>query len=424
MDKDIKRSLDSIEVPMEKLDAAIESGIKEGKLFRESKKRVWPVILSYVAMIVLIIGSGFISPTMASVLAKVPLLDSIFNSSGEPGLRVALEDDNRVNLNKTITSNGVSITIKDIIYDGSRIAFSFTQDQESEIAPLQIEIDNKVINFSENYKGKAIDNGEFEGLIQVFPEEKLPNKFHMVVKIHQIGETKGEWKFETDMKKSNNHTMELAKGQKASIDGINYKVKKFEAADTGVHLQLEFDAEMEELQNGKKVLMLHVLDQNGQPLPINHHSGSGTKSGTIMEYYLDPLGDKVEDVTISPYFMPATIQKKDVTVTLNKENLPLTLSQGKMGDIVITKLKKRKEKNILYFHSTSSFPFSYDFLPNLLAIEDETGNNLIIKYPNALSRNHYKLSFIPPKKGKVIIKSMKLPKLQIMHGAQIKINVR
>ncbi|WP_397540087.1 DUF4179 domain-containing protein [Rummeliibacillus pycnus] len=424
MDKDIKRSLDSIEVPMGKLDAAIESGIKEGKLFRESKKRVWPVILSCVAMIVLIIGSGFISPTMANVLAKVPLLDSIFNSSGEPGLRVALEDDNRVNLNKTITSNGVSITIKDIIYDGSRIAFSFTQDQESEIAPLQIEIDNKVINFSESYKGKAIDNGEFEGLIQAFPEEKLPNKFHMVVKIHQIGKTKGDWQFETDMKKSNNHNMELANGQKATIDGIKYKVKKFEVADTGVHLQLEFDAEMEELLNEKRSLMLHVLDQNGQPLSINHMSGTGTESGTMMEYYLDPLGDNIKNVTISPYSIPTTIQIKGVKATLHKEHLPLVLSQGEMGEIVVTKLEKKKEKNVLYFHSTSSFPFSNDFTPNRLAIEDESGNNLITEQPNALSKNHYKLSYIPPRKGKVIIKSGKLPKLQLKQNAQVKINVR
>ena len=100
----------------------------------------------------------------------------------------------------------------------------------------------------------------------------------------------------------------------------------------------------------------------------------------------------------------------------NKKSLPLTIGTGFLEEVFIL--------NVLYFHSTSSFPFSYDFLPNLLAIEDETGNNLIIKYPNALSKNHYKLSFIPPKKGKVIIKSMKLPKLQIMHGAQIKINVR
>jgi len=89
MNKDIKQSIDSIPVPFQKLDAAIGKGLKASqKQSSPKRKKVMTVLLSSVATIGLVIGSGFISPTMASVLAKVPILDSIFTSVGDKGLQV------------------------------------------------------------------------------------------------------------------------------------------------------------------------------------------------------------------------------------------------------------------------------------------------------------------------------------------------
>mgnify|MGYP003498722624 FL=1 len=221
MNKDIKKTIDSIPVPFQKLDAAIEEGLRAGqKQITPKRKKVITLLLSSAATFGLIIGSGFISPTMASVLAKVPILDSIFTSVGDKGLQVAINDENATSLNKTLTSNGVSLTIKDVLYDGSRLAFSFVQDKEEEIYPLHIEVNGKVMNFAENLTGEHLPNGQYAGLFQIHPTEPLPNEFDLSVAIHQIGNTKGDWQFKTHVIKTKNNSINLTTGQTAVLDGI------------------------------------------------------------------------------------------------------------------------------------------------------------------------------------------------------------
>ena len=427
MNRDIKKSIDSIPVPFQKLDATIEEGLRASqKQVTPKRKKVMTLLLSSAAIFGLIIGSGFISPTMANVLAKIPILDSIFTSVGDKGLQVAINDENSTSLNKTLTSNGVSLTIQSVLYDGSRLAFSYVQDKAEEIYPLDIEVNGEVINFSENMTGEYLPNGQYSGLIQVHPTKTLPKEFDLSVAIHQIGETKGDWHFETPVIKTNNNSINLTTGQTAKLDGISYKVTKFESTNSAVSLHILYKGTVEKIFNEHQALQLHLLDQKGTIIPMIGASGSGDGESILYEYIFEPLSEEVTSLTISPFFMPLPKERKDITVTLEENHLPLTISQGEMGDIIVTKIEEENGRYALYFESTSSFPFGTYFEPNQLSVEDTDGNDLIADrgHPTSIGKNKYKLYYNKPTvSGDIILKTRELPNMKLNQEAQITVKV-
>lgn len=416
MEKEIKRGIEEIEVPMEKLDNAINKGIKLGK----PKKRRYSIpLFASAAIIGLILCSGFVSPQMASVLAKMPLIGFIYKiEEHDVGLHVAMMDENKVTLNKVLESNGVAITIEDIVYDGTRIAFTYTQDVEEEIYPLTVKVDGKEINFSKGLKELEAETG-FRGLIEVMPVEDLPDSFQLEVSIHQIGDTKGEWVFSTEISKVSNNSRELFVGQKGIVDGMNYTIQHAEASSTGTVIEVAFDSsKVEQLFSFEKIIHFNFTDQKGMPIQILDFSGMDH----IYKYILAPISDEVTEIHVLAYSFPPKIERVEIVEVL-KEKFPQIISQGEMGDIVITDVEKVGNEYKMTFHSTSDFPFDAGFSPNVINIVDENENNLIMDYPKAIGPNEYELKYFATS-GKVFAKTIKLPIMEIEESAKVVIPVK
>ncbi|WP_144512460.1 DUF4179 domain-containing protein [Bacillus sp. FJAT-22090] len=428
MDKDIKKSIDSIQVPRQKLDAAIKKGLNVSqKQIKPRRKKVVMLILSCAATFGLLISLGFISPTMASVLARVPLLDSIFTSVGDKGLRVAIRDENAILLNETISSNGVSFKVQEVVYDGTRLAFSFVQDKAEYLNLHQIEVNGEEINFSSSTRGEYLENGQFSGLVQIYPTESLPKEFDLNVSIIHIGDTRGDWQFETHVLQTNNHRVNLGIGQRAELDNFSYEVKKFESTNSAISLHVLFKETPEAMYNPKKQrLELYLLDQKGNPIPMISASGSGIKKGLIREYVFEPISEEVSELTISPFFVPEITERKENIEILDKNSLPLIISQGEMGDLVVTRMEEENDLTAVYFESTSSFPFGTDFEMNHLWVGDSEGNYLIADggYPKSIGKNKYKMYINSTKdNGEIIIKTINIPKMTLNQEAQITVKI-
>lgn len=145
MENNIKKTIDDIGVPLEKLDQAIEKG-----MLHKKKKRKNPftmAMISAVATGALVLGYGFISPKMAKVLADVPLIGFMYDiEEHDKGLYTALSDDNKVILNETVTSNGIAITVEEIVYDGARLNVIFSMPTYKDVSPLTIFVDGEKVN--------------------------------------------------------------------------------------------------------------------------------------------------------------------------------------------------------------------------------------------------------------------------------------
>lgn len=418
MVKEIKQAIDEIEVPVEKLDGAIAKGIKQGK---PKKRRYSTPIFASVAIIGLILCSGFVSSKMANVLANMPFIGFMYKiEEHDVGLHVAMMDENKVTLNQVLESNGVAITIEDIVYDGTRIVFTYTYDIKGHdlIYPLTIKVDGEEINFSHSLRELEAENG-FRGLTEVIPVEKLPDSFHLEVSIYQIGNTEGRWVFSTDITKVNNQSKELVVGQEGMIDGVHYTVEKAEVSKTGTTIEIVFDpSKMFKLYSTEKFIQFNFTDQKGMPIKILYSSGTDN----VFQFILAPITDEVTEIHVLPYFFPTTIELIEIIEEL-KGTFPQVVSQGEMGDIVITNVEKVGNEYKMTFHSTSNFPFDAGFIPNYLDVIDESGNILITDYPKAIGPNEYEQKF-QAISGKLFIKTIKLPKMEIEESAKTVIPIK
>lgn len=355
MEKDIKKVIEEIEVPMKKLDDAIKKGIKNSHVKTKNHRY------------------------------------------------------------STIMLGGVAITIEEIVYDGTRMAFTYTHDIEgyAEIYPLTIKINGEEINFSESLHELEAETG-FRGLIEVIPVETLPDSFQLDISIHQIGDTKGEWAFSTELTKVKNNSRELKAGQEGTIDGIDFTIQKAEVSDTGTIIEVAFDhSKMGELFTAERLIQGNFTDQNGMPLQIVQFSGSDN----IYKYILEPLSDEVTEIHVLVYSMSTTFERVEISEKLT-EQFPQTISQGEMGDIVITDVQNVDNEYVMTFHSTSDFSFDAGFTPNVIDVLDENGNYLITDYPKAIGPNEYELKFSATS-SKVFVHTIELPKMEIEQSAKV-----
>lgn len=91
MENNIKKVMDEMEVPMQQLDEAIARGMSMSKKKPRNKFKVG--LLSAVAVVSLVLGSGFLSPTIGNALAKVPLISFRYKiEQHDKGLKKALVD--------------------------------------------------------------------------------------------------------------------------------------------------------------------------------------------------------------------------------------------------------------------------------------------------------------------------------------------
>lgn len=79
--------------------------------------------------LVLLISLGFISPAMAETLKQLPFMSSVFQLAGDAGLRKANEAGLTTNVEQTVTQDGMTLTVSEQMYDGSRLSLVLTRSK-------------------------------------------------------------------------------------------------------------------------------------------------------------------------------------------------------------------------------------------------------------------------------------------------------
>ncbi|MEQ6354813.1 DUF4179 domain-containing protein [Lysinibacillus sp. M3] len=419
MESNIKEAINNIDVPLEKLDQAIEKGMRSE--MKKSKKGWRTAIVSIVASVVLILGSGFISPQMANVLADMPLFGFMYNIvEQDEGLQMALSDDNKVKLNKTVTSNGIAITVEEIVYDGARLNVIFSMPKYMDIAPGFLYVNGRELNTGESLRVLEDQDG-FRGLWEFPIDEELPDEFDLTLKFLQVGSTKGEWVFSTPIKKVKNDSHKLVSGQSGKVNGISFGVESVEASTTSTKIKVKFDATSDKLFSEEAgVLNATIMDQNGAPLKVLHQSGSGDDKSTTYTYLTEPLNKNITDIKIAYYFSSFDMERKDLIVPL-ADTLPQRISQGEMGDLVITEVTNKGQKATLSFYVDSDFPYNNNLIS--LDVKSESGESLIIEYAHAIGPNKFLVSY-QTNVGKPIIHILETPYMEVETSANVTIPVK
>jgi hypothetical protein len=202
--------MNKLEVPTADLHNAIKSGMARAKQEKPvkswKKQRRWKVVGIAAAVSVVILGSGFFSSYMNSVLAKIPVIGNMYLTFHDSTGEKLLNRDLVKNLDMKVVSAGIEVTATSAYYDAGKIAVTFEVDR-SKLAKLHEDIQKFPFYFESMTEGKNLkldasfdcEYTEDKGLmiIEFYPsEEKLPDNYTLPITLTNVGGTESEWKFD------------------------------------------------------------------------------------------------------------------------------------------------------------------------------------------------------------------------------------
>src|SRR5690625_3734543 len=81
----------------------------------------------------LLLGSSHLSPSLASSLAKIPIIGSVFSNSTIPSLQVAEQEGLTGEVGETQTVDGISVTFSEFLYDQNNISIGLLIESDKEL---------------------------------------------------------------------------------------------------------------------------------------------------------------------------------------------------------------------------------------------------------------------------------------------------
>ncbi|MFJ8514644.1 DUF4179 domain-containing protein [Lysinibacillus xylanilyticus] len=143
---------------------------KQSESSRTSKKmrqKVMMITASAAMIFSLLFITSLISPTMAATIKEVPLLSSIFKFAGDLGLKTADEKGLATQLHTSVTHDGFTLNVTEVVYDGTRVSIAIKRPHiEDEKETLMERISNIELFINDApVKSFAPDNSNSIGIM-------------------------------------------------------------------------------------------------------------------------------------------------------------------------------------------------------------------------------------------------------------------
>ena len=408
---DIKNEMDQISVPVEKLDAIIAETVI-GPKKKKPRKRILMYSMS-AAMVGfgLFIGSAMVSPAMAKVASNIPVVGTFFNDVGDEGLKIAGQKGLTQIVDQTVKDNGITLTINEVFYDGTRLTFGYTQESLLPLGELErpvIKADGKEINFSSGYSGEYVTPQKYKGIVDITPSEELPEEFEMTFQIDAVGLVPGKWSFQFPVKQSNKVKV-IRMSDVRKMKDAELRINKMTIGPAGTVLNVGV------VSGSKKVnpysLSFYLIDDKGKALNMISASGSGEtidgKEHATLQQLSEPLEEGVRMVKVIPYDMePSQETIEEESVNLGDIHLPLRISKGATSEITIYDIQYKEDRTIVYYGNGSEL--SYDDTENRFWLEESNGHKLGPLgegLGESISGKRFKQEFAATKKEELVLKA-------------------
>ncbi|MGQ3478110.1 DUF4179 domain-containing protein [Paenibacillus sp. TY11] len=301
-----------------------------------------------------VVGAGFISPTMAATLKHIPGIGSIFYGLSVDEIQTAVDKGILSHPNESVTHDGITLTLSDVLYDGTRLSFSIERKgenmPETSMSPY-LPMDAKTENSDEEWvkKHKVPEKDQLKGYFQSHPEvlingkkvdshqylygddpEKknsivgefmqlgsLPDEFELTVRTSMTGVDE-PYEFKVPVKIDN--TMIVVQPNETKTSGsFSYTVKELKSTSTTTRLMLDSKGEVpaSQEQTGEyapTMMYYDIVDDQGNILEQRRFGYFHSKPKT--EYHVDELYDALKPntkyVTIKPFTL--TVKPADWSI--------------------------------------------------------------------------------------------------------------
>ncbi len=300
-----------------------------------------------------VVGAGFVSPTMAATLKQIPGIGSIFYGLSADEIQTAVDKGILTHPNETVSHDGITLTLSDVLYDGTRLSFSIERQGEnmpegsmSPYIPMDAKTENNDDEWVKAHKvpekdqlkgyfkhpevkinGKKVDSQQF--LYGDDPQKKnsvvgefmqlgsLPDEFELTIRTSMTGVDE-PYEFKVPVKIDN--TMIAVQPNETKTSGnFSYTVKELKSTSTTTRLVLDSTGEVpaSQEQTGEyapTMMYYDIVDDQGNMLKQRKFGYFHSKPRT--EYHVDELYDALKPgakyVTIKPFTL--TVKPADWSI--------------------------------------------------------------------------------------------------------------
>ncbi|SEM84595.1 DUF4179 domain-containing protein [Lihuaxuella thermophila] len=347
---------------------------------KDKKPNVSKWMIGSVAAAVVVggtIGFAAFSPAMAQTLQQIPILGSFFQQIGDDGLENAEKHGFATKINQTKTANGVTIKLTKVIYDGSRIAIGYEQSSDQRLPGIQLhnvqfEINGSSVPYALRQQGSLFnfDSRNHTGVLEIFPDKDLPERFDMKVIVRKVGNIEGNWEFTFPVAKSLSPIKVVTPNQTKTAGNTTVTVKKvsFNASATEINLDVKRPVTAPSIK-------YEVTDDRGAILPSKGAFGSGeTHELEHVKLLFSPVQKLPKMITIRAYEYDNTMKPDKVQLcrnTLPTPEKPITIYQRNIFRIF--KIEHLADKTRIHYQVTQ---LTKDQYGHLFLVEDQQGKDL------------------------------------------------
>lgn len=301
-----KDQINEIHVPTEKLDDIIFKTVQEHTPKRKRSLRskfVYTVSAAVVAF-GLVVGSATVSPVMADIVSKIPVIGSVFIESNDAGLEQVSKLGFTQLIGESKQVDDKILTIEEAFYDGVRLTISYYLTTETPIA-------ENYFSLSPSYKidGQAYDTVTFRaenditptyhtGLLEIEIGDPLPDYFNLDLVFG--GRDGNRWEFSVPIEMNTN--VELIEiNHQQQVAGVNLTVTEVSSGLGGLKLTYETSSS-EKVNFLATYLEFYIEDELGNEVSFHSGGGYGTDKMRKGFYWFDPVNVHSKEITITPYF--------------------------------------------------------------------------------------------------------------------------
>lgn len=301
----LKREIDDIQVPVEKLDAIIEN-ILDGEMPKR-KGMVWRRMAIGTSAAVLslgiLVGSAAVSPVMANFVSQIPLIGSIFSQSKDIGLVQVSETGLAQIIGETKTVNGKSLTINELFYDGTRFTFGYSLASDVPITDNYLKPYFWTIDGQQTASGMGRDDEivisptERTGIYEfTFYEEMVQQKESFELELRFEGESGEKWDFQIPVVKQADQRR-IAIEEVQQLGDLKLVVNSIENGPGGILLNYKIESPYD--YRIASLIRFEVFDENRNEYKMNSGSAIGNRYLT-GNFLFDPIKDDATQLTINP----------------------------------------------------------------------------------------------------------------------------
>lgn len=338
--------IDLVEQTMRRYEETSSSGIKSEIFKKRRRYRSMLTVVSVAIAFTLILGSGFISPVLASSLKQIPGVDTLFRLAGDLGLKTADEKGLVTVPNSSDTHQGLALNVPIAMYDGTRVSIGIertTSDHKLLNSNIMELIDNVSLAINghsiQSYAPAGTSNSigpyiipgnNANSAIIEFADlrnqggKPFPDQFELTMTLTVSGIQK-PFEIKIPVEKNTTANRVITPSIVRTYENIHLNLKKveFTPITTNLTTNVQFSETTSENNISLSDIGYDIVDDKGNKLKLISGNGWNPTNGhtIITDTRFEPFVIIPESIIIKPYIYIYTDATKH-QMKLNKDGLP------------------------------------------------------------------------------------------------------